>query len=75
MKSISVTIDDSEFLKLELPAKISFAELKKRISLIYAKEALLKCHRLARKAGISKMTMDEINAEIKAVRRDAKNSD
>ena len=69
MKNISVAIDDLEFLKLGLSSKISFAELKEKISLLYAKEALLKCQRLARKAGLSKMTLDEINAEIKAVRR------
>lgn len=73
MKNISVSINDSEFSKLGLPSKISFAELKERLSLLFAKEALLKCHRIARETGLSKMTLDEINAEIKAVRRNAKN--
>ncbi len=75
MKSISVSINDSEFSKLGLPSKISFAELKERISLLYAREALLKCQRIARKAGFSKMTPAEIDTEIKAARGNAKNSD
>ena len=75
MKNISVSINDTEFSKLNLPSKISFAELKEMMSLLFAKEALLKCQRIARKAGLSKMTLDEINAEIKGLRRNAKNSD
>jgi len=75
VKNLSVTIGDSEYSKLGLPSKISFAELKEKISLLFAKEALLKCQRIARTEGLSKITLDEINAEIKAVRRDAKNRD
>ena len=41
------------------------------ISKEYAREALIECNNIAEKKGLSKMTMDEINAEIKAV-RDAK---
>jgi hypothetical protein len=41
------------------------------INLEYARKALLECNEIAEKVGLSKMTMDEINAEIKAV-RDAK---
>ena len=53
--------------------QVLIAELKEKISLLFAKEALLKCQRIAQKTGLSKMTLDEINAEIKAARRDAKN--
>jgi hypothetical protein len=41
------------------------------ISREYARKALLECNEIAEQEGFSKMTMDEINAEIKAV-RDAK---
>ena len=38
------------------------------ISNEYARKALLECNEIAKKEGLSEMTMDEINAEIKAVR-------
>ena len=40
-------------------------------SVEYARKALMECNEIAEQVGLSKMTMDEINAEIKAV-RDAK---
>ena len=43
------------------------------ISQEYARKALLECNEIAEQKGLSKMTMDEINAEIKAV-RDAKSN-
>jgi len=73
MTTLTVSIDDLDFSKLGFSKKkVSFAELKEKISLLYAKEALLKCHRIAKKAGLSKMTLKEINTEIKAARKDAK---
>jgi len=41
------------------------------ISREYARKALLECNEIAKQDGLSEMTMDEINAEIKAI-RDAK---
>jgi hypothetical protein len=41
------------------------------ISKNYARKALLECNEIAEKEGLSNMTLEEINAEIKAV-RDAK---
>jgi len=76
MRNLTVSIDDLEFTKLGLTVgKISFPELKDKISLLYAKEALLKCQRIAKQTGLSKMTLRDINQEIKAVRKNAKNSD
>jgi hypothetical protein len=72
MKNLNVTIDDAEYSKLGLPGKISFAELKEKLSLLFAKEALRKCQRIARATGLSKMKLDEINSEIKAARGNAK---
>ncbi len=73
MRTITVSIDELDFSKLGFrEKKISFAELKEKISILYAKEALLKCHRIAGKTGLAKMTLKQINAEIKAARKDAK---
>jgi hypothetical protein len=38
---------------------------------LYAKEALLKCQKIAKKTGLYKMTLKEIDEEIKTVRKDA----
>jgi len=46
--------------------------LVEKISLEYARQSLLEYNEIAEKTGLSKMTLDEINAEIKAV-SDAKN--
>ncbi len=52
---------------------IPFDELKEKISIEYAREALIKCNQIAKETGLSQLTNDEINAEINAV-RNAKNS-
>ncbi len=75
MKTLQVQISDQEYTKYKFQEKgpLSFAELEELISMEYAKKSLLKCNEIAEQTGLSKMTMDEIDAEIKAV-RDAKNS-
>ncbi len=55
------------------PNPIPFDELKEKISIEYAREALIKCNQIAKETGLSQLTNDEINAEINAV-RNAKNS-
>ena len=73
MKNISIQINESDILRYGFTKEpINFSDLLGRIRLELAKEALLKCQTLAEKAGISGMTLEEINAEIKAV-RNAKN--
>ncbi|MEP7129235.1 MAG: hypothetical protein ABI729_10220 [Chitinophagales bacterium] len=74
-KNLTVAIDDFQFDKFGFESDyISFDELKEKISIEYAREALLNCNLVAQQAGLSKLTLEEINAEIKAV-RDAKNRD
>ncbi len=51
--------------------EIKFADLVDLVDLIsreYARKALLQCNEIAEVRGLSKMTLDDINAEIKAVR-------
>ena len=74
MKNLNVSINDFDFSKFGFESdNISFSDLKEKISIEYAKDALIKCNQIAQSTGLSKLTMDEINAEIKAV-RNAKNS-
>lgn len=74
MRTITVSIDDAEYSKLGLTDnRICFSELKEKISMEYAKDAISKCHQIAQDTGLSKLTLEEINEEIKAVRDNAAN--
>ena len=73
MRTLQVKVSESDFQKYNLAdSEIDFSELVELISREYAKQALLKCNEIAEQVGLSEMTLEEIDAEIKAV-RDAKN--
>lgn len=73
MQTLQIKISDSDMQKYNLASReIKFTELVDLISREYARKSLLECNEIAEQEGLSKMTMDEINAEIKAV-RNAKN--
>jgi hypothetical protein len=72
MQTLQIKISKTDLQKYNLRNKeIKFTDLVDLISREYARKALLECNEIAEQEGFSKMTMDEINAEIKAV-RDAK---
>ncbi len=75
MRTIQVTISDTDYTKYGFQEKsaMPFSDLEDIISIEYAKKALKACNDIAEKTGLSKMSLEEINAEIKAV-RDAKNN-
>ena len=74
MKSINVQISEFEFNQLGLNKEtLSFSELVEIISKKITKQTLDKSIQLANKYGLSKMTMEEIDDEIKA-HRNAKNN-
>lgn len=75
MKTVQLRVNDTDFQKynLEIDREIDFSDLVQKISLEYARKALLECNAIAQEVGLSDMTLEEINAEIKAV-RDAKNN-
>ncbi len=69
MRTLSVAIPDVEFIKLGFTSEqISYEELLKRIKQEIVREALERTRSLAEAAGISDISMEEINAEIQAVR-------
>ncbi len=73
MKLLNVPIDEFEYAKLGLTSDtISFRDLKEKLSIDYAKDALLQCNEIAEKSGLSQLTLEDINVEINAV-RNAKN--
>jgi hypothetical protein len=74
MKSVNVQLSDFEFNQLGLNKDtLSFSELIDIISKKITKQTLERSITLATKYGLSNLTMEEIDDEIKAY-RDAKNN-
>jgi hypothetical protein len=74
MKSVNVEISDFEFNQIGLDKNtLSFSELIEIIGKKITKQTLEKSIELAEKYGLSKMTIEEIDREIKA-HRNAKNN-
>lgn len=72
MKTLQIKISNTDIQKYNLSGReIKLTDLVDLISKEYAREALLECNEIAEQEGHSKMAMDEIKAEIKAL-RDAK---
>ena len=74
MRTLNVSISDIEFNKFGLKEeKLTFTDFIDLISKELTRQNLNKSIELADKYGISKMTMEEITNEVKAVRKNAKN--
>ncbi len=65
---VSVSAQDLKKFGLD-KSQISFEELLDKISTELARRALYACQDIAERVGLSKMTLEEINAEVTAVRR------
>ncbi len=69
MRTFNISISDLEYSKFGIKEdKLSFTEFLDIVSNELAKQTLDECVELAEQYGLSKMTMDEINEEVKAVR-------
>ena len=74
MKSLELKISDLEYIELGLDKNtVSFSELYAIIRKKLTKQALERSQELAKKYGLSQLSMDEINDEIKT-HRDAQNN-
>ena len=74
MRTLNISISDLELDKFGIKKdKISFSEFVDLVSKELTRQTLIRCVELADKYGLSKMTMDEITKEVKAVRKNAKN--
>jgi hypothetical protein len=74
MKTLNISISDIEYNKFGLKEdKLTFTDFIDIVIKELTRQNLSKCIELADKYGISKMTMDEITNEVKAVRKNAKN--
>ena len=75
MKSVNIKISDFEFNQLGLNKNtLSFSELLEIIGKRITRQTLEKSVQLANKYGLSKMTMEEIDDEIKTYRNAKNNS-
>lgn len=72
MKTLNIVISEGDFDKYGFSTeRLSFEELIAKINMELARQALLRAQEIAEQTGLSEMTLEEINAEIQAV-RDAK---
>lgn len=73
MRTLNISVSQLEYEKFGLKEdNLSFSELLNIIEREMMREKLLKSVQMAEKNGLSKMTMEEIDEEIKAVRNNAK---
>lgn len=69
MKTLNISISDLEFKKFGIKKdKLSFSEFVDIVNKEVTRQALNKSVQLAEKYKFSKMTMDEISDEVKALR-------
>ncbi len=69
MGILQVSVSEQDLKKFGLDkSQISFEELLDKISTELARQALNSCQDIAEQVGLSRMTLEDINAEIKAVR-------
>lgn len=75
MRTLSISISDLEFNKFGIKTdKLSFSDFVDIVSKELTRQNLGKTIGLAEKHGLSKLTMEDITKEVKAVRRNAKNN-
>ena len=69
MGILQVSVSEQDLKKFVLDkSQISFEELLDKISTELARQALYSCQDIAERVGLSRITLEEINAEVKAVR-------
>jgi predicted CopG family antitoxin len=69
MKTLNISISDLEYNQFGIKKdKLSFSEFVDIVNKEVTKQALNKSVQLAERYKLSKMTMDEISDEVKAVR-------
>jgi len=74
MKALSIKISELEYNKFRIvKERLAFTEFVEIISKELLRQSLIKSIEMSEKYGLSDMSMDEISAEVKAVRKNAKN--
>ena len=74
MRTLNILISDLECNKFGIKKnKLPFSEFVDLVSRELTRQTLNECVDLAEELGLSKMTMEDITKEVKAVRKNAKN--
>jgi len=69
---VQILVSKRDYLKYGLNSSIiNFAKLKENILRELFQKSIEKSLRMAKKSGLSEMTLDEINAEIEKARKNA----
>lgn len=72
MRTIQLSVTDTDYKRyFSRRGKLSFSDLREKILAVSFQQSIEKSVRLAKKSGLSKLTMKEINAEIEKVRKRA----
>ena len=73
MKTITVTVDPKDISRygLEETSKMELSELVNKINRDFAKQALKNAQSVAKETGLSNLSVEEIDQEIRAVRNES----
>ncbi len=72
MRTIQISVSDNDYKQyFSKQSKISFKDLRENILSVTFQQSIDKSVQLAKKSGLSKLTMKEINAEIEKARKRA----
>ena len=75
MKTLNISISEVEYSKFGLKQdKLSFSDFIEIVSRELTRQTFNKSIELAEKYGLSKLSMTDITKEVKAARKNAKNS-
>jgi hypothetical protein len=73
MRTLNIAISEVEYGKFGIPCEqLSFTDFIDIVTKELMRQNLDRCVALAKKYGLSSMTMEEITNEVKAVRQNAK---
>lgn len=75
MRTLKISISDIEYSKFGIQNdQLSFTELIDLVSRELSRQTLNNTIQLSERFGLSKLTMDEITNEVKAIRKNAKDN-
>lgn len=75
MRTLKISILELEYSKFGIPNdKLSFSDLIDLVSRELCRQTLNNSVKLSEKFGLSKLSMDDISKEVKAMRKNAKDN-
>jgi hypothetical protein len=75
MRTLKISISELEYNKFGIPNdQLSFTDLIDLVSRELSRQTLNNSVKLSEKLGLSKLSMDDISKEVKAVRKNAKDN-